>query len=59
MYHTTDRRPRPPRDRTRFEANRHPDRAAARAERTSLECDDAAGVTTLSATERDTAGECR
>lgn len=45
MDHTTDRVPRPSRGRTRFEANRHPDRTAARAERTPLECDGAGGTT--------------
>ncbi|QRV15631.1 hypothetical protein JMJ58_01620 [Haloterrigena salifodinae] len=58
MYHTIDRHPRPSRERTRFEANRHPDRTDARAERTSLERGDA-GARKRPATDRDTAGECR
>ncbi|WP_339104047.1 hypothetical protein [Haloterrigena salinisoli] len=58
MHHTTARFPRTPRERNRFEANRHPDRAAARADGTSLERGDV-GATKRPATERDTAGESR
>lgn len=50
MDYTTDRFPRPTRGRTRFKANRHPDRTAARPGRTSLECDGAADATTRPAT---------
>ncbi|MGQ3722676.1 MULTISPECIES: hypothetical protein [Natrialba] len=50
MDRTTDCFPRPSRGRTRLEANRHPDHAAARAERAPLECDSAAGATARPAT---------
>lgn len=49
MYQTDDTFPRPPRERTRFEKNQHPDRTTARSERASLGRHGPTGATRRSA----------